>query len=64
MHVSDAVLSQSVIIKYKGESAVKRCEIQVMFIIDLSYCTLVCSLLCLLHYLQLLQAITELCSAF
>lgn len=31
MRVSDAVLSQSVIIKYKGESAVKRCEIQVLF---------------------------------
>lgn len=31
MHVFDAVLSQSVIIKYQGEGAVKRCEVRVLF---------------------------------
>lgn len=32
MHVFNAVLAQSVIIKYKGEGAVKRSEVQVLFL--------------------------------
>lgn len=51
------LLTHFLIIKYQGEGAVKRCEGQVFFsLISFPYHTLVCSLLCMLDYLQLLLA--------